>query len=105
MSYPTSANGIIVLLNSLNFENSKYEIRAKKAKKSVRNRKKLDEDAMYMLCKKNDRLSLFLFFPRDDEMLLIKKKTGIFGLLIGFHSSEFETIYLVVYIFLVFNSF
>ena len=38
-------------------------------------------------------------------MLLIKKKTGIFELLIRFHSSEFETIYLVVYIFLVFNSF
>ena len=38
-------------------------------------------------------------------MLLIKKKTRIFGLLIRFHSSEFETIYLVVYILLVFNSF
>ena len=38
-------------------------------------------------------------------MLLIKKKTGIFELLIRFHSNEFETIYLVVYIFLVFNSF
>ena len=46
MSYPTSANGIIVLLNSLNSENSKYEIRAKKARKSVRNRKKVDQDAM-----------------------------------------------------------
>ena len=38
-------------------------------------------------------------------MLLIKKKNDIFGLLIRFHSSELETTYLVVHIFLVFNSF
>ena len=46
VSYPTSANGIIVLLNSLNSKNLKYEIRAKKARKPERNRKKLDEDAL-----------------------------------------------------------
>ena len=37
---------IIVVLNSLNSKNVKYEIRAKKARKTERNRKKLDEDAM-----------------------------------------------------------
>ena len=34
-----------MLLNSLNSKNLKYEIQAKKARKSERNRKKLDEDA------------------------------------------------------------
>ena len=37
---------IIVLLNSLNSKNVKYEIRAKKARKTEQNQKKLDEDAM-----------------------------------------------------------
>ena len=40
-----SANGIILLLKSLNSKSLKYEIRAKK-EKSEQNRKKLDEDAM-----------------------------------------------------------
>jgi len=39
-------NGIIVLLNSLNSKNLRREIPVKKPRKSERNRKKLDEDAM-----------------------------------------------------------
>jgi len=63
VAYPASANGIVVLLNSLNSKNLKYEIRAKKARKSERNRKKLDEDAM--LCNTT---------PWSDRRRLIRKK-------------------------------
>ena len=41
------ANGITALLSSLNSTNLMYEIRAKKARKSERNRKKLDENAVF----------------------------------------------------------
>ena len=71
VSYPTSANGII-LLNSLNSKNLKYEIRAEKARKSVGNRKKLDEDAMLCNTLWSDRRTgssqkTFLAFSRTSK--------------------------------------
>ena len=57
VSYPTSANGIIVLLNSLISKNLKYEIQAKKATKSEQNRKNL----MKMRCGQTDIIFAFCY--------------------------------------------
>ena len=56
--YPTNVNGVIVLSNSLNSKILKYEIWAKKARKSERNKKKLDEDAMLCNTLWSDRCRL-----------------------------------------------
>ena len=65
-------NGIIVLLSSLNSKNVKYEIGAKKVRKSVQNKKKLDEDAILCNTLWSDRRTgssqkTFLAFSRTSK--------------------------------------